>query len=238
MSKQLQRWQVFADAETLTRQAEQMVRGAAAAAIDLRGRFDLVLAGGSTPRILYQRLAAVGAGDAGWHVWFGDERCLPAGDPERNETMARQAWLDQSDIPREQIHAVPASVDPVAAAERYADLLAEVEGFDLVLLGIGEDGHTASLFPGHELGDHDDAADVLPVSDAPKPPPERVTMSASRLSKARQVLVLVTGSGKAPVVRHWRRGDADLPIEHIRPSGGVDVFLDQEALPRSSGAER
>jgi len=230
MRDQVLRWHVYADARELLAEAEAVVNRAATEAVEQRGRFDIVLAGGSTPRGLYERLAVAGAGGPGWHVWFGDERCLGANDPERNETMARQAWLDQSGIPPEQIHGIPPILDPVAAAAAYSASLVGLSDFDLVLLGIGEDGHTASLFPGDETGQTVASTDALPVFDAPKPPPQRVSLSADRLSRSRQVIVLATGRGKSDAITRWRRGD-DLPIGRITPRSGIDVFADREAVP-------
>ena len=230
MSKQIQRWHLYQDIDELVSYAERAVVRAAADAHVRRGRFDLVLAGGTTPRTLYERLAAAKAGDVGWQVWFGDERCLPAGHADRNESMARDAWLDGSDIPPHQIHAIPGGLDPETAARSYVGALAGVESFDLVLLGIGEDGHTASLFPGQRRGLDERAADAVGVTDAPKPPPERVSLSAGRLSRARQVIVLATGASKADAIARWRRGE-ELPIAHIAPPAGVDILVDSRALP-------
>src|SRR5690606_9201955 len=134
--------------DELERHAAEAIRRAAAQAIAARGRFAVVLAGGSTPRGVYARLAAADADWAKWHVYFGDERCRPAGHPERNDRMAREAWLDRVALPRQQIHPIPAELGADEAARRYAATLARLETFDLVLLGLGEDGHTASLFPG------------------------------------------------------------------------------------------
>lgn len=234
---QVLRWQVFADSELLARDAASVVLDAADTALATRGSFHLVLAGGSTPRALYYQLREAVAGDHGWHIWFGDERCLPAGDPERNETMAREAWLDGSGIPTAQIHAIVADAGPADAARRYNATLAACDQFDLVLLGLGEDGHTASLFPGQTpdrtagqtAGIAPDASAAIAVRDAPKPPAERVSLSAWRLSDARQVVVLVSGAGKRDAVRQWRAG-ADLPISYIRPLSGVDVYIDEAAL--------
>jgi 6-phosphogluconolactonase len=97
-----------------------------------------------------------------------------------------------------------------------------------VLLGLGEDGHTASLFPGHDWGRHGDSPDVLAVADAPKPPPARVSLSANRLSNARQVLFLVEGAGKRDAIAAWKRGDG-IPAASIAPAAGVDILLDAAA---------
>jgi 6-phosphogluconolactonase len=233
-ARQRVRWHLYPSVADLLRHARRAVLGAAAEARARGGRFDLVLAGGTTPRALYEALAADGAGDSAWHVWFGDERCLPSGHPERNETMARRAWLDAAGIPPDQIHAIPAGPDPAAAARACAASLDAVDRFDLVLLGIGEDGHTASLFPGGDPGAGADAPAALAVRDAPKPPPDRVSLSAARLSRAHQVIVLATGAGKREALARWRAGE-DLPVAHLRPPAGVDVFADPAAMPAAGG---
>ncbi|GIX28716.1 MAG: 6-phosphogluconolactonase [Burkholderiales bacterium] len=163
-----------------------------------------------------------------WHVYFGDERCRPRGDPARNDTRIAERWLDHVPIPPAQIHPIPAELGPEAAASAYARTLASVGEFDLVLLGLGEDGHTASLFPGL-APEIDRETDVLPVRDAPKPSPERVSLSASRLSRARQVLFFVQGEPKRAAVAAWRRGE-DIPARRIAPARGVDVLLDVQAV--------
>jgi 6-phosphogluconolactonase len=100
---------------------------------------------------------------------------------------------------------------------------------DLVLLGLGEDGHTASLFPGHDWGVVPNSPDVLAVFDAPKPPPQRVSLSAARLSRAREVLFLVEGASKRDAVARWRMG-ADIPARSVRPSAGVDVLVEARLM--------
>lgn len=222
------RWDVAADAQDWLLRALTHVRGAETAALDARGVFHVVLAGGGTPRRLYQALAGEAHDWRRWQVWFGDERCLPAGHPERNCRMAGEVWLDRVGLPPANVHVIPAELGPAPAAAAYARELAAVDAFDLVLLGLGEDGHTASLFPGRQWGVGAGAADVLPVYDAPKPPPERVSLSARRLARARRVLFLVTGAGKRGALAAWRRGEA-LPAAAIRPTAGVDVLIDKEA---------
>src|SRR6185295_18060576 len=111
--------------------------------------------------------------------------------PARNSRMADEAWLDHVVVPARRRHPIRAELGAEAAARAYCASLEAVAMFDLVLLGLGEDGHTASLFPGHDWGEAPDAPDVLAVFDAPKPPLERVSLSAARLSRAREVLFLV-----------------------------------------------
>ncbi|MFM9912432.1 MAG: 6-phosphogluconolactonase [Methylophilaceae bacterium] len=201
------------------------VLSAAQAAIASRGRFDIVLAGGTTPRDIYQTLRAEKSDWAHWHIWYGDERCLPAVHPERNSKMAQDVWLSHVTIPAAQIHPMPTELGAKAAVAAYNQALQGVGDFDLVLLGIGEDGHTASLFPGHAW---EGTTPTIAVSNAPKPPSDRVSLSASRLSQSRQVLIIVTGSNKRKAVQKWRSG-VSLPVAAIAPKPGVDVYLDVAA---------
>ncbi len=215
---------VFADAASLVSVLLDAVCNEAANAINARGEFHLVLVGGRTPQALYRALAARGAGDAHWHIWYGDERCLPADDPERNSHMAEIAWLAASAIPPQNRRALPAELGSTSAAQQYAKWLTGVGDFDLVLLGMGEDGHTASLFPGHAW----DGADVLAVGNAPKPPPDRVSLSADRLSRSRSVWFVVTGADKRDAIARWKSGEP-LPVSSVH--GRIDsvLWLDQAA---------
>ncbi len=224
---QTRRWHLYPSVEELETRAGRAILRAAAQAIAARGRFIIVLAGGNTPEGVYARLAGAPSDWSRWHVYYGDERCLPSGHAQRNDYMARRVWLDRVPIPREHIRCIPAEDGASDAARRYAEVLAGIEEFDLVLLGLGEDGHTASLFPDRSL---DAAADVVPVYDAPKPPPERVSLTAERLSRARQVMFLVSGETKRQAVAAWRRGDL-IPAAAIAPPEGVDILLDNGAWP-------
>jgi 6-phosphogluconolactonase len=226
---QLCRWHALADAGALERRATTEILQAAQRAIARAGAFHLVLAGGGTPRRIYHALSLSGADWSRWHVYYGDERCLPPDDSERNSRMAADAWLDLVPIPPLQIHSVPAELGAAAAANAYAQTLAGLGEFDLVLLGLGEDGHTASLFPGHKWGIEADAPDVLAVFNAPKPPAERVSLSAHRLAATHQAIFLVSGTGKHAAVAAWRGGTA-IPAAAITPAAGIDILLDF-ALP-------
>jgi len=219
------RWHSYADSQALARAAAAAVLEAAREAIAARGAFRMVLAGGRTPELAYRTLAGAEAEWSRWRIYFGDERCLPVQDPERNSQMARRSWLDRVAIPSENIFPIQAELGPAAAAAAYAELVRSALPFDLVLLGMGEDGHTASLFPGHG---HPPGELVHPVYQAPKPPPERVSLSAAALGNARRILVLVSGVGKQEAVRRWRGGES-LPVAEIRGPGGVDVLIDSDA---------
>lgn len=219
------RWQACADG--LTAAAAQRILAAASAAITARGSFHLVLAGGETPLPICRRLATADARWRHWHLYFGDERWLPAGHPGRNETAIRREWLDRSPIPAAQIHAIGQDVDPERAAARYRDVLRGVAQFDLVLLGLGADGHTASLFPGAAPG----VGDVFAVRDAPGPFPVRITLSPERLRRSRALLFVVAGIGKRTALTAWQ-GGADLPAAQVaRGHPEVTVLFDAAAAP-------
>jgi 6-phosphogluconolactonase len=221
------RWIGVAGADELSETACRRILAAAGRAISKRGAFLIVLAGGRTPFGAYRRLRAAETDWSRWQVYFGDERSVPADDDERNSRQAREAWLDHVPIPRDHVHAIPAELGAERGAAVYAELLRDVSDFDLVLLGLGEDGHTAGLFPDHPW--NVTGADVLPVHDAPKPPRQRVSLTAARLSRAREVLFLVMGESKREAVARWRAGD-DLPAAAIRPAPGVDVLVESALL--------
>jgi len=223
------RWHGVSDSRALERAAVEIMLSGARRAIGERGRFLVVLAGGDTPRAAYRALRPADADWAAWHVYFGDERCLPADDPARNSRMAAQAWLDRVPIPAHQVHAIPAELGALGAARSYAGTLRAVGEFDLVLLGLGEDGHTASLFPGRSWGTGPGAPDTLAVLDAPKPPPQRVSLSAARLSRARQVVFLVAGESKRRALSEWRAGK-QIPARAITPVAGVDILVESALL--------
>jgi 6-phosphogluconolactonase len=224
------RWHLATDMNDWLTQALNRVHLAEGEALAQRGAFHIVLAGGGTPRLLYEALAREPHDWPHWHIWLGDERCLPPDDPDRNSTMVQASLLKGAPIPLKLFHIIPAEYGAQTAARKYAASLAGIGHFDLVLLGLGEDGHTASLFPGHEWGTNPGAPDALPILDAPKPPPQRVSLSAHRLAQSHRVLFLVTGAGKQEAVARWRRGEP-IPASAIQPNTGVDVLLTTESCP-------
>jgi 6-phosphogluconolactonase len=219
--------EVLPSAAAVAGRAAEVVLAVASAAIERSGSFSLVLAGGTTPAACYDRLATSRADWRRWHVYFGDERCLDPDDPQRNSAMAAAHLTDRVPIPATQVHAIPAERGPENAARAYAALIEPALPFDLVLLGMGEDGHTASLFPGHQ---HPPDALVSPVRGAPKPPAERVTLGVAALTGARQLLVLVTGAGKRAAMQRWRAG-GELPVAQVASADNVLLLLDREAAP-------
>ncbi|ADE10634.1 6-phosphogluconolactonase [Sideroxydans lithotrophicus] len=217
------RWHEFANRTQLEQAARRFILEIAERAIATHGAFRIALAGGNTPRYVYQSLRTAETDWSAWHIYFGDERCLPAKSPDRNSRMAQTMWLDYVNIPRQQIHPIPGELGPETAAASYAQLIADIDEFDLVLLGLGEDGHTASLFPGAAWEKGTALPTVIPIHDSPKPPLQRVSLSPARLSHATCVMYLVSGENKREAVIKWRAG-IDIPASRITPAGGVDIF--------------
>lgn len=220
------RWHICATASEIRDRAVAWIVDAAAEAITRRGVFRIVLAGGETPRGVYENLRRIVTDWCAWEIWFSDERCLATDDPRRNHHMVETTLLGHIAIPPEQVHVIPAELGADKAVEHYRSVLADVPDFDLVLLGLGEDGHTASLFPGGEWGESPDAPDALAVYNAPKLPLERVSLSARRLARTRCVLFLVSGVGKRAAVDTWRAG-ARLPVSAICPPMGIDILVER-----------
>jgi 6-phosphogluconolactonase len=231
-------WHVAPSLTDWLQYALAQVRKSEMEALAARGEFHLVLAGGSTPRLLYEALAREKHGWPQWHLWLGDERCLPVDHPDRNSRMVRESLLGTLSSASAQLHEITAESGPIAAAKDYDHALANLDFFDLVLLGLGEDGHTASLFPDQNWGETSDSPAALPVFNAPKPPPERVSLSARRLSRARRVMFLVNGASKQDAIRRWREGETAghltckaIPASAIRPDTGCEILLTPDSLP-------
>lgn len=229
---------ILNDAESVANKACELIAEAAKEAINKRKIFRLVLAGGSTPQRTYELLAAAKQEWAAWEIFWGDERCLPTGHPGRNSRMASQCWLQYVAIPARQIHPIAAELGAELSAAEYATTIVEKQPFDLVLLGMGEDGHTAGLFPGGSC----ENSPVVAVLDAPKLPSQRVSLNFQTLRACRQQLVLVTGAEKASALAAWRRGE-NLPIARA-VSINTCLLLDSlaaqinESLEQPSGVSR
>ncbi len=232
MNPALLEWRVLADADAVALAAARLIIQAAAESIEQRGRFRLVLAGGRTPEAAYRLLAHQAIDWTRWECYFGDERCLPVDHAERNSQMVERALLSQIPLAPGEVHPIAAERGAEEAAAAYARIIAAAVPFDLVLLGVGEDGHTASLFPGRPL---DPEAWVIPVHDAPKPPPERVSLGLRGLQSSRHLLVLATGAGKREALRGWRAGAA-LPIAQVCRDQRVTLLLDEAANPGTGTA--
>jgi 6-phosphogluconolactonase len=190
---------------TVLATAEEVAEAAAADIAEaLRGGArTLVLTGGTSPKRCYQLLSER---DVEWgrvSILFGDERCVPPLDPESNYRMVKESLLDR--VNPATVLRIPAELGPDEGAELYAEVVAGTAPFDVVLLGVGEDGHVNSLFPGHPALRARGL--TAAIHDSPKPPPERVTMTLEAIHDARRVIIIATGSGKAEAVALARRGE-------------------------------
>jgi 6-phosphogluconolactonase len=234
---------VLPDAPALFRAAADEVIAAAQDAIARRGRFTIALSGGHTPRGLYTTLAAGGDGGSriAWdhvHLFWGDERHVPPDHPDSNYRMAREALLDRVAVPPANVHRIPAEdPDAARAAARYEEELRrffELDGtsvprFDLVLLGLGRDGHTASLFPGTAA--LADTTRLVVAAHVPALGTDRITLTLPVLNHAACALFLVSGPEKAAVVHKVLEepGATPLPAQRIRPAGRLVWLLDAAA---------
>jgi 6-phosphogluconolactonase len=233
---------VFPDDETLAREGAAWVATRIGSGLRRRGRFHLVLSGGRTPRALNGALARIARDRIDWscvHFFWGDERCVPPEDPESNYRMASETLLEGLDVPSENVHRIPVEEGPaVQVAKLYESELRRhfpdgpFPRFDLTILGVGEDGHTASLFP--RDGVLEERVHWVRAVTAPEgvEPPERVTLTYPALEGSRRILYLVTGSSKARVVASILREERETelhPAARVQPTGRVHWFLDREA---------
>ena len=226
MNQQL-RWHSFATADEVAKATYQHILTAAELAIEQHGIFKLVLAGGSTPEKAYRLLVNAKTDWSKWHIYFGDERSLPKDHADRNSIMASSAFLKAVAIPENQIYAMPTELGTEQSATAYRQIVANALPFDLVLSGIGEDGHTASLFPHHQHNDPNEL--VHTVYDSPKPPSERISLSHACLANTQKFVFIVTGTNKQQAVQDWKNQQNNLPVSQIYPKCGIDILIDQAA---------
>lgn len=223
------------DAAALAREGARLVTEVAKRAIAARGRFTVALAGGGTPAALYTILADGGA--MSWEntlLFFGDERCVAPDNELSNFRMVREALLDRAAVPEWNVYRMAGEDEPAAAAASYTAALKRALGndlrFDLVILGIGEDGHTASLFPGMPaLEVQDLGAIATAVPGYVEPQVHRLTLTFPVLNAAHAVLFLASGAKKAKAVSAALKGE-NLPAARVRPAdGSVTWLLDRDA---------
>src|SRR5512137_2212408 len=235
--------EIFSSPVEMSEAAARLFTARAGEAVSTRRRFCAALSGGKTPVALYRLLAkAPFASQIPWarvHLFWGDERCVPLDHVDSNYRLVREMLLDHVPIPAANVHRIPAEMDPVEAAARYEGQLREffaphgdgLPVFDCILLGLGKDGHTASLFPGTRAI-RESARWVLGhYVDAQKG--WRITLTPPVINAARSVVFIVAGSGKAAVVKVILEGPLrpdTLPAQIVRPAGGDLVWiLDREA---------
>ncbi len=236
--------QIFPDLPSLSLWAAQNLADRAATAIQARGQFLWVLNGGSTPVGLFQLLGSEYREQLDWkriQVYWGDERCVPATDPESCYGQAYRLFLGNVGIPEANLHRIPGELAPVEAVQAYTDLLRRFAApplawpvFDLVLLGMGEDGHTASLFPGSpvEIGQP-----VLAVTGHyQNRPAERITLTPPVFNSARAIWFMAAGESKAETLARVLSDNDDpgrFPAQRIRPEQGELIWLVDQAAAKS-----
>ena len=213
-------------------EAAAWIAGEARAAIAERGLFRIALAGGNTPRAVHEALARIGA-DIAWprvQVTFGDERCVPPDHADSNYRMAKESLFDRLPLPPN-VFRIRGEIAPPDAAHEYEEKLAAVAArfhearyvHDLILLGMGPDGHTASLFPGSPALD-ETVRNVIPAI-GPKPPPQRITMTFPLLNAARKICFLANDAEKLPLIEKIIGGDTTFPAARVQPAEGSVTWL-------------
>jgi 6-phosphogluconolactonase len=227
------------DPETVAARAADQIARQLAGARREHGVAHVALSGGTSPLRTYELLAGRPADLAGVEVWFADERCVSPEDEDSNYRLAAETLLQPAGIPPERVHRMEGELGPEKGARRYGEAMRAHIGpvehglpvFDLIVLGMGPDGHVASLFPGAATLDEKDSALCLGLRDSPKPPAERITLSLAVLRAASSCLLLATGAGKADAV------DAMLaePSRHVPASllrrERLTVIVDDAASP-------
>jgi len=204
----------------LDRKAKKYIIERAELAIKNKGSFSLVLSGGTTPVNVYKLLAKEQVDFEKWHIYFGDERCFPLDHLERNSNVAESTWLSKVKILKSNIFIIPAELGNTEGALAYEKILDKNKPFDLVILGLGDDGHTASLFPNHQW---DNSKQVVSVSNSPKAPSDRISLTPSRLSNAEDVLFLISGKNKVNAFKQWKEG-VDLPANLISAKNKISIM--------------
>jgi len=240
--------QVLPDPAALAEAAAQRVAAAAREAIALADHFSIGLSGGSTPKVLYQLLASEPQrSQIDWpkvELFFVDERCVPPDHPDSNYRMVNETLLSQAPIPRDNVYRMRGEIDPNEAAKEYGMMLKEKfgdEGFDLILLGMGEDGHTASLFPGTPAvieTHHRCVANYAEHSTTGKS--WRITLTAPFINRCREVIIVVAGAGKAKTLAAVLEGPKDprkYPVQLIEPISGKLTWLVDAAAAGMDAAE-
>ncbi len=233
---------VDTDLAALSRTAAAAAAALVRAVVAAQGRCTIALAGGSTPRGMYELLASDHRRDAPWPMveWFwGDERCVPPDHSQSNYRMARDTLLSGLRVASGMVHPVRCAREPAAAAAAYDALLRDrLTGgrFDLMLLGVGADGHTASLFPGAPALDEQTHWALAVTGGAELAVRERVTVTYPVIGRARTVFMLAAGADKRVAVAAALRGDPGVPAGRVHPTGRLVWFLDRAARPGRGGA--
>lgn len=216
-------YNVYPTVEGVAQAAADALAASILAVLERKRHCHLALSGGTTPVRCLELLALKELPWSRIHCYLSDERCLPVGHAQRNDWMIEGTLWSAVGLPDENRHPIAAELGAEAAAERYAELLSRIGRLDIVVLGMGEDGHTASLFPGNAA--LDSTALAVPVKNSPKPPSDRVSLGLLAIQQASERYMIVTGPGKHAAMALIVQG-ADLPVCHI---GNAHWFIDQAA---------
>lgn len=232
---------IFKDADELANVLAADFQSSINQAAKISRQFNVALSGGSTPALLFQKLASTPYRDnISWqniHFFWGDERCVPPEHPDSNFGMTKKNLLDYISIPNANIHRIVGENDPAAEAMRYAQEIKNVLGqqnrafpqFDWILLGMGTDGHTASIFPGSNVLDEQE--NICAIATHPESGQQRITLTLPVINNAKRVSFLVTGENKASVVAKVLTEDESLLSSFVRPVNGIlEWYLDRSAV--------
>jgi len=220
----MHKWHIYKDMEQASIAAADFLIGKVKKILQTKSRCNIVLTGGNTPA---QCLKIVAKSDLSWnkiHWYLGDERCYPLGHEDRNDTMIKKNIWSLINSPEENNHPIPAELGAEEAATLYSNEIEKSGGLDIVLLGMGEDGHTASLFPENKALEKEQIA--VAVYNSPKAPDERVSLSLGTLKSSQYKMVLALGEGKRDAIQKIKAGET-LPINRL---GSLDWFVDEEAV--------
>jgi 6-phosphogluconolactonase len=219
-------WLIFKDIDTLSEQLANDILNVANHSIRSTNKFTIVLAGGTSFSSVYRILNNSKSNWKKWYIYIGDERCLALGNQNRNDYLINKIWLGGGLIPKKNINFIHSELGADVGALHYEEIVREIKKFDVVLLGMGEDGHTASLFPSHI---YDNSKKVVVEKNSPKHPKNRISMSYKMLNKSNNVFKLISGSSKQNAVELWLKG-VDLPINKIY--GGCEkVYACLDCMP-------
>jgi len=221
---------VAPDVATLARMAADTIQDLAQTAISQTGRFTVALSGGSTPKTLFQLLASDYQEKIDWkntYIFWGDERCVPPDDADSNYKMARETLLDHVSLPESNVYRIKGELPPEDGAAQYEETLRtyfnnELPRLDLILLGMGDDGHTASLFPGTDALNERQKW-VIPNHVVSAKQTWRITLTLTVINNASNIMFLVAGTGKAETLKRVLQGDykpTELPSQLIKPTNG------------------
>jgi len=235
--------EILPDADTLLSRAAEVFIRLANEAISIKGSFSVALSGGSTPRLVYAELVKAPLDWHKVHFFWGDERCVPPDHPESNYRMAADSLLNHIAVPSENVHRIQGEFPAKAAAKQYEDNLhqmftTDLPRIDLILLGLGSDGHTASLFPGSSaLQERTHWVAPVPHSIPPPPLVDRVTLTLPAINAAAQIVFLVSGADKTGIlasVLHNPSWKTQFPVQAVNPTSGHLLWLIDEGASQKT----